>query len=227
PHVCADCNGGLGGTVDVALKNVFTVALACFNRGVGWAKGDERLRERVRLDLVFKGCGGGGWNRCIDKNQRINKNKHIGEDDQYDDNPFENPDIKGAILKIAYEAAHLRLGGDWLDDPAAVAIREILFAYVNKDKEKAHALANGVTISNIPIDAFYFAMRIPRSDFLKRAIAGKTCLNSLWLSPKKLASNNTVLILVFDIEGIPPGYAVVSESAQNIAAPELLAPKIK
>ncbi|MCL2182001.1 MAG: HNH endonuclease [Chitinispirillia bacterium] len=205
PFVCSDCNNGLGGTVDLALKNVFAVKLACYDRGVGVGRADEILSE-------------GGQ-------------------------PPDNPDVKGAILKIAYEAAHLRLGNNWLDDPKAKAVREILSAYINKDKRAAHALMENITVHDISIGMFYYRMGKARSEHIKHAITAKSCLNALWLAPAaalreagnerinkvntSTGQNDGGLMLVFDIEGVAPGYAVVSDSGWGINTPVLLAPALK
>jgi hypothetical protein len=40
-----------------------------------------------------------------------------------------------------------------------------------------------------------------------------------------MQSGEKSLAIVFDIEGLPPGYVAVSDSNENISVPELLAPK--
>jgi len=213
PHVCRECNGGFGATVDLALKNVFTVSVACIDRGVVGTRGSGFSRQNVDFDLLLWGCRGNTGNR------------HRREINLSDNSPRENPDVKGAVLKIAYEAAHLRLGDDWLREPTAAAVRNVLFAYVSRDREKAHELMSGITVHDIPIDVFYFAMGKSRSEYVKRAIISKSCLNSLWLAPVRMQSGEKSLAIVFDIEGLPPGYVAVSDSNENISVPELLAPK--
>jgi hypothetical protein len=183
PHVCRECNGGLGGTVDVALKNVPGIAMARFDRRVAGAANSP-----------------------------------------LDDRPSENPDVKGAMLKIAYEAAHLRLGNGWLDDPAAVSIRNALAAYVAKNKEKARRLAGGTDIGDIRIDAFYYGIGRSRSELVRRAICGKSCLNGLWLAPLGRNAEGGPLAVILDIEGLPSVYVAVSDSNRGVGAPELLAP---
>jgi len=219
PFVCRACNGGLGGTVDIALKSAPGVAAACFNRGAGWSRGDREVVSSVRLMSLFEEfCGGV-------RDQRVNnKNKN---NNHYDDR-FKNPAVKGAVLKIAYESAHLRIGDDYLSDSVAMTAREVLFAFVNKDKDRAYGLIDGVSIYGIDIDAFYAATRTPRFEFVKRAIAGKSCLNSIWIVPlkSKLIDDNEPLAVVVDIEGIPPSYVVISESSYGIDTAELIFPKL-
>jgi len=183
PFVCTDCNNGLGGTVDAALKNVPAVALACYDRGV---------------------CGRTG---------AINPAGSASA---------ENPDVKGAVLKIAYEAAHLRLGNNWLRDPAAAAIRDALSSYVNKDREKAHRLMDDIVIYDMALDIFYYSINRRQSPLVKHAIISKSCLNALWM-----ARINALTAVVLDIEGLAPGYVAVSDSDWGIDTPELLAPRIK
>jgi hypothetical protein len=216
PFVCRACNGGLGGTVDVALKSAPGVAAACFNRGALLARGDRPDGQAAgRLDSLFGGyCGGG--------DKRINK-------DSYQDGGRLNIlAVKAAVLKIAYESAHLRLGDACLDDPAAVAIREILFAFANKGKDRARELIDAVSVYAIDINAFYAATRTPRCGFVKRAIAGKSCLNSIWIVPlkSKPAGESGPLAVVTDIEGLPPSYVVVGESRYGVDTAELIFPRL-
>jgi hypothetical protein len=211
--VCRECNGGFGATVDLALKNVFNVSIACFDRGVVGTRGCVFSGQNVDFDSLLWGRRGNAENR---PRREINLP---------DNRPRENPDVKGAMLKIAYEAAHLRLGDDWRREPTAAAIRNVLSAYVNRDREKARELMSGITVHDIPIDVFYFAMGKSRSEYVKSAINRKSCLNGLWLAPVKTRPDSIQLAVVFDIEGLPPGYVVVSESDFNIDVPELLAPK--
>jgi len=210
PFVCSACNGALGGTVDLALKSAPGVAAACFNRGVGRGGGDRSSGQTVRLSSIFGEYYGGGGGR-----------------DRPDD-PLKNPAVKGAVLKIAYESAHLRLGDAYLSDPAAVAAREMLSALINKDKERACGLIDAVELYAIDISAFHAAMRAPRSDFVKRAIAGKSCLNSIWIVPLKPrpAGGSGPLAVVTDIEGLPPSYVLIGESPYGINAAELIFPKL-
>jgi len=215
PHVCKDCNGGFGGTVDLALKKVFKLTLACFDRGVVGARGSVLSEQGIDFDSLMWGC-------LDDDNKEKRPRREINLSDN---NPWENPDIKGAILKIVYEAAHMRLGDNWLRDPTAAAIRDALFAYVSRAREKAHNIMNGITIHDIPIDLFYFAIGKSRSEYIRSAINCKSCLNALWLAPVKTQSERKLLAVVFDIEGLPAGYVVVSDSNDSIRAPELLAPK--
>jgi len=205
PVVCTECNNGLGGTVDVALKSVFDVALACYDRGVGGGRADLFLED--------------------------------GEPSTYSVRPWaaapagpaapENPDVKGAVLKIAYEAAHLRLGNNWLRDPAAAAIREVLFAYVCKERKKARELMGGIPVSSISTGLFYRGMNRSRSEHVKHAIVAKSCLNAVWLAPLKASPESTVLAVIFDIEGLPPGSVAVGNSDWGVRTPELLAPRLK
>jgi len=213
PHVCRDCNGGFGATVDLALKNVFTVSVACIDRGVVGTRGSGFSGQNIDFDSLLWGSRGDTGNR---PHREINLS---------DNSPRENPDVKGAVLKIAYEAAHLRLGDDWLREPTAAAIRNVLFAYVSRDREKARELMNGIAVRDIPIGVFYFAMGKSRSEYVRSAINRKSCLNGLWLAPVKTQSGEKSLAVVFDIEGLPPGYVVVSGSNGGISAPELLAPR--
>lgn len=200
PFVCRACNGGLGGTVDIALKGAPGVAEACFNRGAGWARGDRPAGQSVRLEPLFgERCGG---------------------------DPLKNPAVLGAVLKIAYESAHLRLGDAFLGDPTAAAVREILSAFVNKDRDRAYGLMGGISVYPIDINAFHAAVRAPRCEFVKKAIAGKSCLNSIWIVPLKSGQGGGgPLAVVTDIEGVPPNYAVVSESPYGVDAPELIFPR--
>ena len=216
PYVCRACNGGLGGTVDVALRNVFRVALACVDRGVGGAR-ESGLPER----------GSGPEPVLFAGDDSVSPRARKTALSAYGPSPLANPDVKGAILKIVYEAAHLCLGNNWLHYTTAAAIRDVLFAYVNKDRGKARELMSGIAVRDIPIDLFYFKMGKSRSEHIKRAIISKTCLNSLWLTPVKTPSGDDLLAVVFDIEGLPPGYVVVSNSDWDIEVPELLAPNIK
>jgi len=193
PFVCTDCNNGLGGTVDVALKNVFSVMLACYDRGVSGRPPAAAVAKSAVSESM----------------------------------PPENLDVRGAILKIAYEAAHLRLGNNWLDDPIAVALRNVLFAYVGKNKKAAHEFIGSLEVHGISIALFYYDMNRTRSEFVKQAIISKSCLNALWLAPVKIRPGKRPLAIVFDIEGLPPGYVVVSDSDWGTGAPELLAPKLK
>jgi hypothetical protein len=198
PFVCRVCNGGLGGTVDVALKGFLGVARACFNRGAGWAR-EARLVGQAALFQSPPNAA-----------------------------PLKDPAVAGAVLKIAYEAAHLRLGDAYLGDPAAAAIREILLAFVNKDRARARGLLGVIDCRPIDINAFHAAIGAPRCDFVKKAIAGKSCLNSIWLAPLKPApaAGNEPLAVVMDIEGIPPNYTVISESRHAVEAPELIYPNL-
>jgi hypothetical protein len=208
PYVCKVCNGGFGGTVDVALKNVFNVSLACLDRRVAGTRGSGFCGRGVDLGSIL-------WGGYDNAENRLSRKTSLPE----------NPDVKGAVLKIAYEAAHLRLGGGWLRDPTAAAIRSVLFAYVSKDREKAHRLMSGIAVHDIPIGLFYFAMGKSRSEYVRSAINCKSCLNGLWLAPVKTQSGGKPLAVVFDIEGLAPGYVVVSRSNEEVGAPELLAPR--
>jgi hypothetical protein len=212
PFVCKVCNGGLGGSVDIALKNVPRVALACFDREVVGGRSDP-FENRV---VVTGGADGAvPFDSLFDPPECITR-------------PRDNPDIRGALLKIAYEATHLRLGNNWLHDPIAAAIREALFAYVCKDREKARRLTEGIPVRDIPIDLFYYIIGKSRSDHVKKAAANKSALNGLWIVPFKTeAAPAGSLAVVFDIEGLPAGCVTVSESDWGIKAPELLAPKLK
>jgi hypothetical protein len=69
-------------------------------------------------------------------------------------------------------------------------------------------------------------MRTPRSDFVKRAIAGKSCLNSIWIVPLKSTDESAKLAVVTDIEGLPPSYVLIGESPYGINAAELIFPKL-
>jgi hypothetical protein len=209
--VCRECNGGLG-TIDIALKNADGVMLACYDRDVGGAR------------------SGRSGNRSA-------KNSPKNDDEAIDiiklsaprPKPFEeNPDIKGAILKIAYEATHLRLGNDWLRDPITVTIKNILFAYVNKNKTIAREHINSINIRDINIDAFYYVINKSRSELIKRAISSKSCLNALWIIPFKTETktDGDRLAIVYDIEGIAPGYVEVGKSTWGIDEAELLAPQL-
>jgi hypothetical protein len=219
PFVCKACNGGLGGTVDVALKGADGVAAACFNRGVPRARGDRLVERPVSLKSLFgEYCRGSRNHGVVDKSN------------PQDGGLLKDPAVKGAILKIAYESAHLRLGDAYLEDPIAVAVREILFAFVNKEKEKAHELIDAIDVYRIDINAFHAAIRAPRREFVKRAIAGKSCLNGIWLAPIN-AGEATPLAAVIDIEGLPPAYAVVGANCVHpphyaVDAPESVFPKI-
>jgi hypothetical protein len=181
----------------VALKGVLGVARACFNRGAGWAR-EERLVGRAALFQSPPGA-----------------------------TALKDPAVLGAVLKIAYEAAHLRLGDAYLGDPAAAAVREILLAFVNKDKARAIGLLGAIDCRPIDINAFHAAVGAPRCYFVKKAIAGKSCLNSIWITPLKpeFAAGNEPLAVVMDIEGIPPNYTVIGESCYAVEAPELIYPK--
>jgi len=214
PFVCRACNGALGGTVDLALKSAPGVAAACFNRGAGRDRGDRSSGQPVRLGSLFGECYGG------DPDQGVNK------DNPRNGGPLKNPAVKGAILKIAYESAHLRLGDAYLADPAAAAVREILSAFVNKDRDRACGLIDGISVYAIDINAFYAAMRSPRCDFVKRAIACKSCLNSIWIVPLKPTEESAPLTVVIDIEGVPPSYVLISESPYNVNTAELIFPKL-
>jgi hypothetical protein len=214
PFVCGSCNGALGGTVDVALKSAPGVAAACFNRSAGWARSDQSIGQSIRYNSLFAEY----YDNTGD--QSINKNNH------QDAATLDTPSIKSAILKIAYESAHLRIGDPYLTDPTAATIREILFAFVNKDKEKALGLIDDIPVRPIDINAFHAAMRSPRCEFIKRAIAGKSCLNSIWITPLKPLNENKPLAIVTDIEGLPPCYVIISESPYNIDTAELIFPKI-
>jgi len=214
PFVCRVCNGALGGTVDLALKSAPGVAAACFNRGVGRDRGDRSAGQTVRLQSLF------GEYYGVGPDQGVNK------DNPRNGDPLGNPAVKGALLKIAYESAHLRLGDAYLADPAAGAVREILSAFVSKDRERAYGLIDGVTVYAVDISAFHAAMRSPRCDFVKRAIAGRSCLNSIWIVPLKPAEESAPLAVVMDIEGVPPCYVPVSESPYNINTAELIFPKL-
>jgi len=223
PFVCRVCNGALGGTVDLALKSAPGVAAACFNREAGRDRGDRSSGQPVRLGSLFGEYygGAGGRDQCID-NQHINKNSPRNGD------PLKNPAVKGAILKIAYESAHLRLGDAYLTDPTAVVFREILSAFVSKDKERAYGLIDAVELYTIDINAFHAAMRSPRCGFVKRAIAGRSCLNSIWIVPLKPrpSGGGGSLAVVTDIEGLPPSYVLVGGSSCGIGAAELIYPKL-
>ncbi len=221
PFVCRDCNGALGGTVDLALKSAPGVAAACFNRGALRDRGDRSSEQSVRLSSLFREYYGGGQDRRID-------NQHIDTDNPYDGGPLKNPAVKGAVLKIAYESAHLRLGDAYLADPAAAAVREILSALINKERERACGLMDGVELYAVDIDAFYATMRSPRCEFVKRAIAGKSCLNSIWIVPLKprSAGGSGPLAVLTDIEGLPPNYVLIGESSYGIDTAELIFPKL-
>jgi hypothetical protein len=211
--VCRECNGGFGATVDLALKNVFTVSVACIDRGVVGTRGSGFSKQNIDFDLLLWGCRGN-----IESRRRHEVNLS-------DNRPRESPDVKGAVLKIAYEAAHLRLGDDWLREPTAAAFRNVLFAYVSRDREKAHELMNDISVHDIPIDVFYFAMGKSRSEYVRSAINRKSCLNGLWLSPVKTQSGEKSLAIIIDIEGLSPVYVAVSDSNESISVPELLAPR--
>jgi len=223
PFVCRACNGALGGTVDLALKSAPGVAAACFNRGTGRDKGDRSSGQTVRLGSLFGeyygGCG---------RDQRID-NQHIDKNNQHSGDPLKNPAVKGALLKIAYESAHLRLGDVYLNDPVATSIREILLAFIKKDKDRAYGLIDAAKIYPIDINAFHAATRSPRCGFVKRAIAGKSCLNSIWivpLKPRPTTGEGGQLAAITDIEGLPPSYVLISESPYGVGAPELIFPKL-
>jgi len=240
PHVCRECNGGFGGTVDLALKRVFTVSLACIDRGVVGARKSSFSERNADYDSILWGnydSAGNQHHREINPpDNRLRKNPDADINimkawppngaPKLDNSLRDDPDVKGAVLKIAYEAAHLRLGDSWLHDSTAVAIRNVLSAYVSKDREKAHRLMNDIDVYNIPINLFYFTIGKSRSEYVKNAIKCKSCLNGLWLAPVKTQSGRSPLAVVFDIEGLPPGYVVVSESSEGIGAPELLSPRI-
>jgi len=209
PHVCSTCNGGLGGTVDLALKNVFKITLACADRGVVGVQTNPLSTDSVDANGLTL------FDRLFDplKRERATQNS-----------PYKNPDIKGAMLKIAYETAHLRLGNNWLHDPIAVSARSALYAYVRKERETARERVNSIPMYEIPMDIFYLAMNKSRSETLKKAISNKSCLNGLWLVPFAKPNNAGSLAVVIDIEGLTPIYVVVSDSLWNITAPELLSP---
>ncbi len=220
PFVCRACNGALGGTVDLALKSAPGVAAACFNRGAGRSRGDRSVGQPVRLSPLFEEYYGGG-----DRDKRVN-NQHINKNNNHNGGPLKNPGVKGAVLKIAYESAHLRLGDAYLTDPIAVAVREILTAFINKDKDRAYELIDAAKIYAIDINAFHAAMRSPRCEFVKKAIAGKSCLNSIWIVPLKPIDDGEPLAIVTDIEGLPPSYVLIGESPYGINAAELIFPKL-
>ena len=218
PFVCGSCNGALGGTVDVALKSAPGVAAACFNRGVGRDRADRPSGRPVGLNPLFRECGGG-------RDRRVD-NRHVDKDDPRSGDPLKNPAVKAALLKIAYESAHLRLGDAYLTDPAAETVREILSAFVKKDKDRAYRLIGGVSVYAVDVNAFHAALRSPRCDFVKKAIAGKSCLNSIWIIPLKPTEESVSLAVVMDIEGLPPSYVIIAESSYNINTAELIFPKL-
>jgi hypothetical protein len=222
PFVCRACNGALGGTVDLALKSAPGVAAACFNRGTGRDRGNRSSGQTVRLGSLFEEYYGGGRDQSID-------NQHIDKSNRHNGDPVKNPAINGAFLKIAYESAHLRLGDAYLNDPIAASIREILSAFINKDKDRAYGLIDAAKIYPIDINAFHAAMRSPRCDFVKRAIAGRSCLNSIWIVPLKprpaATGEGGRLAVVTDIEGLPPSSVLISESPYGVDAPELIFPR--
>jgi hypothetical protein len=218
PFVCRTCNGGLGGTVDIALKGAAGVAEACFNRkAAGWARRDKPVGRPAGFGSLFweyyGNSGDGGIN---------NVNRRGGD-------PLKNRAVLGALLKIAYESTHLRLGDAYLGDPVAVTAREILFAFVNKDKGKACELINAICVYRIDINAFHAAIPAPRCEFVKKAVAGRSCLNSIWLVPLT-AGKTEPLSVVIDIEGLPPAYVVVAANRvcpphYAIDTPELIFPR--
>ncbi|MCL2673858.1 MAG: HNH endonuclease [Defluviitaleaceae bacterium] len=134
-RVCKDCNGGLGGTVDNALKRELKLAQVSFDRNVrkkqkdpfmsrnvtGANVGDFTLisKDRNPLDSI-------GMEMAIVKDESA-FHENFGDfpillggiDDKGQDfyfkldltdfNPQSKIDIQGAVLKIAYEATHLYL----------------------------------------------------------------------------------------------------------------------
>lgn len=231
PFVCTECNNGLGGTVDIALKSAPGVMLACYDRGIGSGRTGGLAKPLSAM---------------IPKSALIQDSALIPESAPV---PPENPDVKGAILKIVYEAAHMRLGNNWLRDPAAAPIRGVLSAYVDRDRKKACGLMEAIALRNISIGIFYYGIGRSRSEHIKHAITVKSCLNALWLTPiniltqpatgnarpcvsmaapeSLIKTDNPALAIVFDIEGLAPGFVTISDSGWGIIAPELLAPKLK
>lgn len=179
---------------------------ARYNRGAGRTRADQAAWRPDCLHSLFnRGEGGGGGRR----------------------DPLEDPGVRGAVLKIAYESAHLRLGDALLADPAAAAAREALAAFANKETARARELAAAADVRAVDIDAFHAAARSPRREFVKRAIAGKSCLNSIWLVPfKPDGAGGRALAVVIDIEGLPPCFAVVGASAHGVESPELIFPRV-
>jgi len=134
-RVCKDCNGGLGGTVDAAIKKEFKVGQVRFDRNVSMKQKNPFLsrnvtganvgefylmaKKRNPLDRI--------WLEMAIVKDEVAFHKNFGDSpillggtgdngedfyfklDYTDFNPQSKVDIQGAVLKIAYEATHFHL----------------------------------------------------------------------------------------------------------------------
>jgi len=132
-RVCKECNGGLGGTVDAALKSESKVAQVRFDRNVSTKQRDPSMSRNVTgakigefslmakdknpLDSIGLEMGVVKDGATFHKNFGDSPILLGGVDDKGNDfwfkldladfNPQSKADIQGAVLKIAYEATHL------------------------------------------------------------------------------------------------------------------------
>ena len=245
-RVCKECNGGLGGTVDHALKQEWKVAQARYDRGVKGAQNNRFMSIKIPDTAVGKSgildsdeqigfFEQLGFPIAITKDEKVFCDKfghdaillgYIDDGKKYytkcrlpDFNPQANLDVQGAVLKIAYESTHLYLGDSWLGHLIANEIREVLFAYVGSDKNTAQKKVKNTNrlIRSYDCEKFYRYIGRSRNEFVKKAEASKCCLNGLWLCPLiERASRMSGLGIVFDIEGLPFGYVVVGNRKHGI-----------